>query len=231
MVVGGRWLTDARLLASKIHYVYRTILQLPQIKAMFQSRKHLRFLMHLIGHMTLIQKTYGASGVKRRAMLVNGIEIRFELLELENSDRRIFSEFHPTLKYIQHSCYPNVMNIHTNGKMFMVTVRPIKQGEQLFMSFISISTESTLERQQRAPNCECTRCKGVCASAEQREKLSSDPAFVALVQNELGANDKSEKTLANCEILLQKYGHLDWCDEINAVLMKYSSCLYTRMSK
>lgn len=227
----GIWITDTKLLALKIYHVYRTILQVPQIKAMFQSRKHLRFLMHLIGHTTSILKSVvEVKTVKHGAVHFDGDPnvVYFGSLVIDDADSKFFNEYHPILKYFQHSCYPNALRTVANGQAVMMTVRPIEQGEQVFKSRIPIDIERTMERQKHLSKCECPRCKGVFASPEQRRQLSSEPAFIELVENCSGTSDESEKTIENCAILLRKYGHIDWCDEIKLVLLTYHKCLCTK---
>lgn len=154
-----------------------------------------------------------------------------------------FSDGHHLMdKYIKHSCYPNVLSILTNGQNVMVTARPIKKGEQILESQILIGIESTKERQNQllkvlGKKCDCSRCRGVTASAAQRQQLSSDPAYrsgsfakwlIATFFSD--TNDSYKEVISDSVPLLQKYGHFEWCEEIQTVLKNYMAALYVRVA-
>lgn len=221
---------NSDLLAMKIYPVYRTILQMPQIKAMFHSRKHLRFLMHLIADTSFVKnELILEKKVNRMALTPNAHPNVSHLTSIvvEGSAKQMYTAYHPLMKYFPKSCYPNTLRLAENGQTVMITTRPIKRGEQVFKSTALI--ELNPKQLNPVPKCECSdcsRCKNVFASLEQRRQLSSEPEFVELIQN---WGNRSKKTTENCVALLRKYGRLDWCEEIKLVLSAYHDCLRNRV--
>lgn len=128
------------------------------------------------------------------------------------------------MKYFEHSCYPNVLGVVVNGQSAMITTRPIKKGAKVFKSSAPIDMEPKQARHEFVPKCECPRCQGVVASPEQRQQLSSDPVFVEFMEKQF--NDEITARIEKCTILLQKYGHINFCEEIKTVLSAYHNCLY-----
>lgn len=154
-----------------------------------------------------------------------------------------FSDGHHLMdKYIKHSCYPNVLSILTNGQNVMVTARPIKKGEQVLDSRVKIRTEPASARQKEllnvlGKNCDCSRCRGVTASAAQRQQLSSEPAYQSgsfakwlVAKFFCDTNDGYKEIISDCVPLLQTYGHLEWCKEIQTVLENYLAALFVRVT-
>lgn len=216
-----------------VYPVYQTILRVPEIKAMFRSQKHLRFLMHLIGHHHLIPPSNARFG---------GVTQPVPPMPDDDSPT-IFSNGHHIMdKYMRHSCYPNVLSIMTNGQNILVTARPIKKGEQVLESRILIGTASKQERQKQlfeelGKKCDCSRCRGITASVAERQRLRSDPAYQSssfakwTISNLLSdTSDNHEEAIEDSVVLLQKYGHLDWCEELQSTLMNYMAPLYVRVA-
>lgn len=198
----------------RVFTYYKTILQIPKINETFASIKHRRFLMHLIGHLSEDQ----SSG---RMILTDGF----------------FSEYvNPSAlfkvmmrKYFQHSCNPNVLEVIRGGKCVLFAVKPIKPGEQLFISF-KFKLKSTQQRQASLwesfkLKCACPRCDGITASTAQRQQLVADPAYRYFQSNQRyfklinALNIEKGKTLmVNCVEILRKYGQMDWCDELGEII-------------
>lgn len=221
--------THAELLALLTYPKYRTILLVPQIKAMFQSRKHLRFLMHLIADTSFISNELILEKKVNQVTVTSNANPNVTHLAsvvVENSDEPMYDAHYPLMDYFPHSCFSNALRFIENGQTVMVTTRPIKKGEKVFKSKIPIEFDP--KQQKSAPTCECSdcsRCNGVLADPEQRRQLSSEPTFIELMEN---WTDKGKKTMENCAALLQKYGRLNWCDEIKLVLSVYHYCLRNR---
>lgn len=205
------------IMAFAVYVVHQTLLQMPQFSAMFQSQKHMRFLMHLIAHHGFLRDQ----------------EPQFK--NFYGEDPIVYvREYHLMNKYFQHSCYPNVMEIVCNGQLVMVTARPIKKGDQLFQSRISIDIDSMQERQKNLQNatgkkCFCGRCKGVTMNATKCRELLMEPAYRNLASTLLDPSDsteKVEKAIENSVMLLRKYGLYGWCNEIQIILRSYQCLLY-----
>lgn len=130
---------DIEETAIGIYPVFRTILQIPQIRAMFQTQKRLRFLMHLIDHSMKVPTTI--------ARFASWDETTIPELADDDDPNVYATGYHQMGKYFQHSCYPNCLSTLGNGQQIVTTCRPIKKGEQLFYSHIPLSIEPTEHRQ------------------------------------------------------------------------------------
>lgn len=118
----------------------------------------------------------------------------------------------------------------------MVTVRPIKKGDQLFEPRIPIRTEPTQKLKQLDEHCVCSRCRGIMATSAERQQLSSEPLNRSLGDKWLNGklfksegSDKVKDVTEDYAMLLRKYGHIEWCEEINSVLVLYQGALYVRV--
>lgn len=210
-----------------IYPVLKTILKIPTIKAMFQSKKHLRFMQHLICHHSLISVSNARFGLPTA-----------QTIDEEFEDPMMFSSHINVMeKYFKHSCTPNLLNIAGDGRSVFVTLKPIKQGEQLFISHIPICIEPTNFRQeylweQMNMTCKCTRCKDICASAVERMECASDPSFNFIMthkQCEMTYKDIDE-AIQHCVCFFRNYGRMKWCDELMAVIGKYQALLHVRVA-
>lgn len=81
---------------------------------------------------------------------------------------------------INHSCYPNVKHITVDNKFVIVVTRPIKAGEQLFISygysFFRFTRKERYERLSRYKfKCECIACIEDYPKLEQLTK--ENPRF------------------------------------------------------
>lgn len=102
------------------------------LKYMFISTKNQRFLTHLILHHFYV--------VNRNAYCAYALA--------EHSYKAQLGIFHPRLSkvyangialdgmHMKHSCVPNVARIFVGKKIIYKTIRPIKSGEELFVSYM-----------------------------------------------------------------------------------------------
>ncbi|XP_055306371.1 uncharacterized protein LOC129570697 isoform X1 [Sitodiplosis mosellana] len=186
---------------------YRMLMDIPEIREKFSSKKHNRFLMHLVMH-------------HARAASRNTIRIRHLTLEPvpDPTERRDVCIHTGLIKrYFSHSCAPNVTHVDRDGHSVFITVRPLKKGDQLFSTVFNCMTESKEKRQKLLWEhnnflCECTLCTGPMATSQQRKQMLADPLY----QNYL-------KGKATGEAVLQKYGHGPLCEEVLNVLNRYCS--------
>jgi SET and MYND domain-containing protein len=69
---------------------------------------------------------------------------------------------HPTLNLINHDCTPNVVAVSCGPNIFVRAIRPIKAGDELFISYIDQSPTSTDRKQilkdQYYFDCTCKTC-------------------------------------------------------------------------
>lgn len=201
-----------------IYTTYKTLLRIPYVNEMFKTAKHRRFLMHLIGHHMMIVEVgvglHTGSGTRQ--------------------DRKTASVFiSPVLmSYITHACMPNVHSCISGGKTVFFTMKPIKKGEQLFISCLPNEIESLHSTEERKEivfnmfriNCECSRCQGKIATSMQRQQLVSEPAYRYIKSNvesfyRLELNSKQPGPLMDaCKTILRWYGQMDWCSEMHFIL-------------
>lgn len=155
-------------LAECIYFVYRA-LKLPK---KFSTLKLRRFLMHLIGHHAYIIQlnTAGLIYEKVPGRLVQN-----------------FSEIQAIAScYMNHSCRPNIAIISYGAFKYCITIRPIKKGEQLFVSYFRNDSEYngySYEFRQKhlydvfRSECECKRCCLIFPSKRDHDALKADKSF------------------------------------------------------
>lgn len=105
------------------------------IREMFQSTKAVRFLSHLALHHTYIISSnfYMAS---------NGIGYSNEnVIGIEGNVKNNYVGIGITLhsSQLNHSCAPNICRIFINDSVIYKVIRPIKSGEQLFVTYLLVS--------------------------------------------------------------------------------------------
>lgn len=201
---------------------YKMLLQIPMVMRKFQSEKHRRFLMHLV-FMTFA--------------IFHDNSIYFKSVdEYLNIDMQKIISCHTgvTKRYFKHSCAPNVAWLSYDGHGVFITIRRVKKGDQLFVcSMLEILMEPREKRQRQLYRfkgfiCKCSRCEGVVATPEQQWLLKSDTDYMRILSEQrvfVEHNARSDP-MANYEAFLQKYGHIDWCEEIGHVVQIYVRLLF-----
>jgi hypothetical protein len=115
---------------------------------------------------------------KSEIVTIQNKKIRNTLLSIESKDLRLYCAkycrnafrflngsallFNGTLN--NHSCYPNVSFKESDGYMIFKTIRDIRKGEELYISYINTTNMNTKERQNHLLKnygfiCECIKCK------------------------------------------------------------------------
>lgn len=120
---------DLRVFALSMH----TVLTCDSIlKYMFSSLKNSRFLAHLILHHFYV--------VNRNAFCASSFA--------EHTYKAELGVFHPRLGkvyangialdgiHMRHSCVPNVARVFVDNKIIYKVIRPVKRGEELFISYM-----------------------------------------------------------------------------------------------
>lgn len=131
-----------------------------------------------------------------------------------------------------------MMSVPSNGRLVFITVRPIKKGEELFDSIESRKRECCGNDHQRLV-CVCKLCKGIVKrpTFQQRREMSADPNFKCIMTigkpSEWKAYDeeKLQSTIDKCVIFLERYGHVEWCNEIEKVIEIYRELVLTCFKK
>lgn len=130
-----------------IHSVYHTLLRCRDIAAKFSTEKQKRFLKHLIAHHSAVIHYNSPASIEVTAFT--------HLTDLQ-----------PLMaSYFNHSCEPNIVTFAHDDLHVAVAVRPIKQGEQLFVSYLGTEVYQTIESRQTKIfkhygfKCTCELCK------------------------------------------------------------------------
>lgn len=207
-----------QMFGQQVYFVYRRLLDNTIIGSKFNTKKKERFLMHLVAqHYCIIN--YSGNIV------------------FDNSDDRVgwqFEEFRSVITmYLNHSCAPNATLVSFDGYNVIVTIRPIKAGEQLFLSYFRNDRiqHSTSDRKKYILarcgfTCKCERCKGYSLSRDEINAIKKDECFRYIEQNKSKINFKVEgpiQTLSakdleeKCVEFLNRHGHKTWCKEIDLV--------------
>lgn len=130
----------------RVFFIHKTLMDNSDFQAMFASLKHQRFLMHLIGHHSAIIH-YNA----RASIQIIGTSYSTELQPL-------------IAAYFNHSCAPNVATVRCDNVLAAIAIRPIRKGEQLFISYFGRDlNRDTAGRRRHFDGffdfaCECERC-------------------------------------------------------------------------
>lgn len=204
----GRKFIDIVVLGTHSFCIYKEMLKISVVKRMFTSEKHRRFLMHLI---SMHFQVHHHNAIAPSCSHENNAP----------GYNKYYSYFGVMSRFFNHSCYPHVLMLSDGvANSVYVTVRPIKKGEEMFSA--SLPFIVFLSRQQRQAKlweyrqirCNCERCQGIVASKKQRIILANDNLMRNLTSG-------SGYTIGSLNMLLQKHGHIGWCDEIKDLLSLY----------
>lgn len=190
---------------SQAKRIYENLAMLPKVNALFDSIEKRRFLMHLILNHLLVIRT-------------NGV--------LSGNPWSVMSVFN-VLSMFNHSCAPNIYHPRRGKQQYCVTIRPIRKGQQLFISYLSPNDWSTMEqRQQKLKyswgfDCTCERCDDTQQSIQDEsssivQQIPTDPIYQFILAN-YGDADKECELFECCLNFLNKYGHLQWSQQIFAI--------------
>lgn len=182
--------------------IYTDLMSIPKIAALFDTHGKQRFLKHLVAHhfLVILNNSHGSQSYE--------------------SVGNIFSMFN-------HSCAPNLLQYFA-GKQHLITIRPVKKGEQLFISYLGKRKQSMQGRQEKLQSnwnfmCKCKRCNPTDTAIDPKA-ITSDPKFEFIFKN-CYIEEKSTAILENCCRFLNKFGHSPWCEEIQFIVDIYSAHL------
>lgn len=134
---------------------------------------------------------------------------------------------------VNHSCRPNVMSFGENFIGF-ITMRPIKRGEQLFMSYVNLHTNKPLSERQNALkkqyffDCNCIACEYNYLTLDEMDPVGNIPyEIVKAIEDNTYSKDKKKikEALKMCCKLLQKWDHEYPFYEICMVLEYFILCV------
>lgn len=190
-----------------VYRLFKSIMCIPLIEKLFDTELKQRFLAHLMLHHLAINVT-------------NATESEFAV-NIGN-----------VLSLINHSCAPNLYNYSFENRKFGVTIRPIKKGQQIFISYIgSGDDQNAIQRKNLLKSkwnfeCKCDLCEP-CGTITDSNKMRLDPCFKFIhrnFKNEQLNNINTSIVKKKCINFIRKYGHLPISNE-----MKYISDIYTTL--
>lgn len=188
--------------------LFRSIMLIPSIEVLFDTKRKQRFLMHLLLHHLAINVN-------------NGYES-----ETTTSIGAVLCLFN-------HSCAPNLFNFAVDNRKYCVTIRPVKKGEQLFISYLGRCDDQSAKRRQHELKsrwnfeCKCDKCEPQTRLADCN-KLRQDSCYKFIYRNYKGdASDFMNTTLLKkkCIKFLQKYGHLSFSSELEFISGVYTTLI------
>lgn len=204
--------------AVQAYKAYKNLIFHRAIKKLFDTEKRLRFLMHLCLHHVLIGCNF------------------FQVLE---NIRRAFI----IQSYFNHSCTPNLHVIEHKNKAIGITLRPIKNGEQVFISYTAdIMGNKPVTYQQKyllerfGFQCKCERCKPK-SSTSTSINFQSDPDFQLLIKELKKRPDldfdegKFLMLQEKCIGLLSRFGNMQWCKEMGIVMQTYGIIVSDKLKR
>lgn len=224
----------------QIYYVYKALMNHHVIEPKISSKKYSRFLMHLIGHhLCIIQCNTGALMYNSRS--------RFNISKAMSENLSIL------VNYLNHSCAPNVIIVSVSNFNICITLRPIKNGDQLFVSYFRNDPMklSKVDRRKYLQDicdfhCNCERCT-LSTMPKELEEMKSDACYEYLRWNgskingctEFGRHARvlrlcsckkitdpdTKMMLKKCMEFLNKYGQTTWTTELDFVVKIYEKAL------
>lgn len=199
---------------ANIQIIYHAIMNHRPLAEKFITKHHQRFLMHLIGHHISI-----------RRKIANGVEFRNKLVI-------------PILgSYFNHSCIPNAIMLPIDGRIVTTTCRPIKSGEQIFISYHGTRFQSPFIERQRIIEhefhfkCRCERCSMEVTDTLIPHRFLDDETR-KMIKNSAEALlytiEKRKLVTEICIKNLNEHGRVTWCEDLAILLSNYFVLLHTK---
>ncbi|XP_055296754.1 SET and MYND domain-containing protein 4-like [Sitodiplosis mosellana] len=198
--------------------IQKILLEIPKINSTFKLKKYRRFLMHLITH-------------HYRAMKMNSLESGWIVDEGNGEYVALASQTGVMKCYLKHSCAPNVVVTDLHGNIVIITVRPVKKGQQIMHSIYTDLVKFPKDERHRIlwnfcrMTCKCARCEGDTAPFKLRKEMCSNPNFQYIVKQLIAParndDEAKQKMMDNCKRFLRKYGLKPWCEELGMVVQVY----------
>lgn len=199
----------------RVFFIQKKLMENADFQDMFPSLKHQRFLMHLIGHHSGIIH-YNA----RSSMQVFGTEYTTELQPLLTA-------------YFNHSCAPNVCTVSCDNRIATIAIRPIKRGEQLFISYFGRDlNRDTAGRRRHFDQffdfvCNCERCRCNMPFTPFVDTYDLELIQYVLVRYPYNkpVDFTSDSTLKHardrCAVYAKENGNRFWTDEVTIIMDCY----------
>lgn len=201
------------LYLEQAYLFYQLLLEQNEMTTFFRTDAHRRFLMHLVQH-HISMILHGA--YNKRIVPIGGVNITG-------------TYFNIVAKHLNHSCIPNVCHILKDGSINCVVIRPIKKGEELFISYVTLhdfqsEAQRRLVLMHRYVECDCKRCN--LKSLPSNHRMRSDLNFrliqrmftIQTFYKDVYDRKKIDMMKMKCFDFLQKYGQMQCCMEMYYII-------------
>lgn len=210
-----------------IHLFYQSLLDATELAPYFAMEKYQRFFMHLIMHHVAVFKS---NKITNQRLIGNVFEM-FSAIDYVYED----DCFGILTTYFNHSCAPNIAFYCDNGAIVGKIIRPVKNGEQLMVSYYNNLLGLTWDDRQGQFGfvCDCFRCaSGVTDNTDSHEDyaFAFDTDYLFL-RSKFSPNrsypDEPERKIVEekCVKLLKEFGRNDWSYSLEYVMEAYAAAL------
>lgn len=171
---------------------YNLLSQFDTVKTFFETETDMGMLRHLVAHFYGIQ-------------INNAYEDQINVKSGRTSKpHKLYRQMiYGIGSYFNHSCAPNLIRRTIGNELAVKTLRHIRSGEQLFISYEFFKTESRKVRRSFLNetwhfNCNCTRCKLVDITKVEQKKANN--MGKAKLQKILGDLKRTEQNITTQDI-------------------------------
>lgn len=221
-----------------VYQVYTTLLTMPSISKCFNTRGKKQFLMHLVGHHTMVLSCNAYGG--------------FEV----NQNQFISGTMANLVAMIEHSCTPNVAHFSYGSKEVCITIRPIRAGEHLCYDYWPDDDDDDVideddikgedDHNDRAGaaekrmklrkqkiwecwriDCKCSKCSMRTFGLALNPRMVTDPVFffVSNYKKRFGNIQPTELLKQKCVHFLNEFKDAAWSKEMEVIVKAYSKCI------
>lgn len=209
---------ENNMLNWRIFFIFNKLMEHSDFQAKFTTLKYQRFLMHLIGHHSGIIHYNARSSIK-----IFGTTYTTELQPLITA-------------YFNHSCAPNVATVSCDNVIATIAIRPIKKGEQLFISYFGRDlNRDTAGRRRHFDEffdfiCKCERCRSTVPFTPFETAYDFDLIRYVLDNYFNKKFDFSNESnvkycIDKCTAYAKENGHKLWTDEVTFIMDCFVSML------
>lgn len=142
-----------------------------------------------------------------------------------------------------HQCYPSVFVFNKGNKNVCITARPIKKGEQVFVSYLYFDETNSQQmlNDKYGFACDCTKCVPVTLPKQTFYSVTTDKNMAAIEEylqrhsidnlNDLRvfmlteSVSERERIKNHCVQFLNKFGHLPFADPLDYVTLVFYQCI------
>lgn len=207
-----------RLDLELVYKVFTALMDNASIKRMFDSVQSKRFLMHLVAEHSLI--------------------ISNNVFVISVSNGTIGKKMGLVTSLFNHSCAPNIFNGLNGDTDVFIAVRPIKKGDQVFVTYKLGDLPTQLRQMMLQAKfgfiCKCDKCDGNWFDADYLAdciEMKSYPDFELLKAAHQKQRFNIPHLKEKCVEFLREFGHRRWSEEMDVALKVYTQILFNEYFK